>query len=62
VDDLFDAATAWCRERGFPEVVLDVHRDNARAQGAYRRAGFAPSGVAFTSAIGPEIEMVRTLR
>ncbi|WP_231505176.1 GNAT family N-acetyltransferase [Cellulomonas sp. URHE0023] len=60
-DDLIDAAATWSRARGFRELTLDVHRDNARAQGAYRRAGFTPSGVAFTSAIGPEIEMVRAL-
>jgi GNAT superfamily N-acetyltransferase len=59
--DLIDAAADWCRGRGFSELVLDVHRDNARAQTAYRRAGFTPSGLAFTTAIGPEIEMVRAL-
>jgi len=61
VDDLFAGAASWCRERGFGEVVLNVHRDNARAQGAYRRAGFTPSGDEFTSAVGQEIEMVRPL-
>ena len=45
--------------RAQDQLALGVHRDNARAQGAYRRAGFAPSGVTFTGSIGPEIEMVR---
>ncbi len=58
---LVDAGAGWARERGFRQLFLDVHRENARAQGAYRREGFAPSGVAFTSVIGPEIEMVREL-
>ncbi|WP_426593753.1 GNAT family N-acetyltransferase [Cellulomonas sp. McL0617] len=61
IDDLLDAAVDWCREHGFTTLTLDVHRDNPRAQGAYRRAGFARSGVELTGAIGPEIEMVRTL-
>jgi GNAT superfamily N-acetyltransferase len=42
---LFDAGVAWARERGAERVRLLVHQDNARAQGAYRKAGFAPSGV-----------------
>ena len=61
IADLLDAAADWCRSRDFTELTLDVHRDNARAMGAYRRAGFVPSGVAFTSTIGPEIEMALTL-
>jgi GNAT superfamily N-acetyltransferase len=42
---LFDAAVEWAWERGAERVRLIVHEDNARAQGAYRKAGFAPSGV-----------------
>ena len=42
---LFDAGVAWARERGAERVRLLVHEDNARAQGAYRKAGFVPSGV-----------------
>src|SRR4051812_49356985 len=41
---LLEASVDWCRAQGLPDLTLDVHRDNARAQGAYRRAGFLPSG------------------
>ncbi|MBO3085999.1 GNAT family N-acetyltransferase [Cellulomonas fengjieae] len=61
IDRLVETAADWSRARGVDQLALGVHRDNARAQGAYRRAGFAPSGVTFTSSIGPEIEMVRAL-
>ncbi|MFI9806709.1 GNAT family N-acetyltransferase [Streptomyces sp. NPDC052301] len=42
---LFDVGVAWARERGAERVRLLVHEDNERAQGAYRKAGFVPSGV-----------------
>ncbi|MEV5873991.1 GNAT family N-acetyltransferase [Streptomyces sp. NPDC052101] len=42
---LFDAGVAWARERGAQRVRLLVHEDNARARGAYIKAGFVPSGV-----------------
>jgi len=58
IDRLLEEAARWARDQGFDELTLGVHVDNARAQGAYRRAGFAPSGVTFNSTIGPEIEMV----
>ena len=61
VDELFEAAAEWTRGRGIGVLTLDVHSANARAQAAYRRAGFLPSGESFTSVIGPEIGMVRTL-
>jgi ribosomal protein S18 acetylase RimI-like enzyme len=61
VDRLLEAAAQWARDLGFDELALGVHADNGRAQGAYRRAGFVPSGVTFASSIGPEIEMVRRL-
>lgn len=61
VEALFDAAAAWAATRGDAALHLDVHADNARAQGAYRRAGFEPTGVAFTGPIGPEIEMRREI-
>jgi len=61
VDALLDAAAAWAASQGLARLTLDVHADNARAQGAYRRNGFAPTGVAFTGPIGPEIEMARDL-
>ncbi|MFE4966012.1 GNAT family N-acetyltransferase [Streptomyces sp. NPDC056660] len=42
---LFDAGVAWAREQGAERVRLLVHEENARAQAAYRKAGFVPSGV-----------------
>ncbi|MFB7506199.1 GNAT family N-acetyltransferase [Streptomyces broussonetiae] len=45
VKALFDAGVEWAREQGARRVRLLVHEDNARAQGAYRKAGFVPSGV-----------------
>ena len=42
---LFDAGVAWAWERGAERVRLFVHADNARAQGAYRKVGFGPSGL-----------------
>lgn len=57
---LLDAVGTWASARGADALTLDVHADNARAQAAYRRAGFSPTGVTFTSSIGPEIEMRRS--
>ncbi|MEV5952744.1 GNAT family N-acetyltransferase [Streptomyces sp. NPDC051987] len=45
VKALFDAGAEWARQRGAERMRLLVHADNLRAQGAYRKAGFAPSGV-----------------
>ncbi|MFE8947723.1 GNAT family N-acetyltransferase [Streptomyces sp. NPDC007856] len=42
---LLDAGVEWARQRGVERVRLLVHEDNERAQGAYRKAGFVPSGV-----------------
>jgi len=61
IDRLFAAATEWAMKAGATVLTLDVHRDNLRAQGAYRRAGFAPTGVTFTGTIGPELQMARPL-
>jgi PPOX class probable F420-dependent enzyme len=61
IDRLLDAAGQWASGRGFDTLTLGVHQDNGRAQGAYRRAGFTPSGVEYTGPIGPELEMVRAL-
>jgi RimJ/RimL family protein N-acetyltransferase len=62
VDALLAAAADWAASLGLDRIFLDVHRDNHRAQGAYRRAGFAPTGETFSSSIGPEIVMARPLR
>ncbi len=56
---LVDAAHDWARDRGAEALTLDVHVDNARAQAAYRRLGFVPTGETFSSAIGAEIVMRR---
>ncbi len=61
IDLLLDAVAQWARDLGAPAIALDVHRDNLRAQAAYRRCGFTESGVRFTGPIGPELEMVRRL-
>lgn len=45
IKELFDVGVAWARERGAQRVRLLVHEENERAQGAYRKAGFVPSGV-----------------
>ncbi len=59
--ELFSAAADWAAPTGVSALTLDVHTDNARAQAAYRRLGFSPTGVTFTSIIGPELEMRRPL-
>ncbi|MDO0927042.1 GNAT family N-acetyltransferase [Streptomyces sp. TG1A-8] len=45
VEALFEAGTEWAWRRGVERVRLVVHEDNVRARGAYRKAGFVPSGV-----------------
>lgn len=42
---LFDAGVRWALESGAERVRLIVHEENLRAQGLYRKIGFAPSGV-----------------
>ena len=61
VDLLLAAAAEWVVAQGLDRVQLDVHRDNLRAQAAYRRSGFAPTGETLTGPIGPEIVMARSL-
>ena len=61
IDALLDVAAEWAAGLGFSRLTLDVHADNARAQAAYRRSGFVPTGATFTDTIGPELEMVRAL-
>ncbi|WP_208615942.1 GNAT family N-acetyltransferase [Streptomyces cellostaticus] len=45
IEALLDAGTGWAWQQRTERVRLLVHEDNARAQGAYRKAGFVPSGV-----------------
>ncbi|NNC10595.1 GNAT family N-acetyltransferase [Planctomonas sp. JC2975] len=61
IDRLFDAAAAWAAEVGARALTLDVHADNHRAQGAYRRAGFTATGETIEGPIGSEIVMSRSL-
>ncbi len=61
VERLFDGVAEWASARGARSLILDTHIENLRAQAAYRRVGFTPTGVTLTSAIGPELEMQRPL-
>lgn len=61
IDALLDAAATWTAGLGLRQLSLDVHADNARAQAAYRRNGFVPTGETLTTLIGAEIVMARTL-
>ncbi|AGF64384.1 acetyltransferase [Streptomyces hygroscopicus subsp. jinggangensis TL01] len=45
IEALFQAGVSWAWERAAERVRLFVHEDNARAQAAYRKIGFAPSGL-----------------
>jgi GNAT superfamily N-acetyltransferase len=62
IDRLLAAATEWATVVGVESITLDVHAQNLRAQGAYRRAGFEPTGETLTGPIGPEIVMARAGR
>ncbi len=44
IEALFEAAVAWAWEQKAERVRLYVHEKNARAQAAYRKIGFVPSG------------------
>ena len=61
IDGLFEASLGWMRSRGLPWARLYVHEENARAQGAYRRCGFEPTGLRLDGSLGREIEMARTV-
>ncbi|GAA2014881.1 GNAT family N-acetyltransferase [Microbacterium ulmi] len=56
---LFDAIADWARARDVDALTLDVHAHNARAQAAYRKTGFLPTGETLASTIGPELVMRR---
>jgi GNAT superfamily N-acetyltransferase len=45
IEALFAAGLDWAWQQKAERVRLFVHKDNTRAQTAYRRIGFAPSGV-----------------
>ena len=61
IDALLAAAAEFVAGVGLRRMQLDVHRDNLRAQAAYRRSGFEPTGETFAGPIGPEIVMARDL-
>ena len=62
VDALLDACAAWAADRGFAELVLEVHVDNARASAAYERCGFVRTGEITELPDGHEHVMARPLR
>lgn len=62
LDALVEVAAAWAEEAGANGLTLDVHTDNARAQAAYRRLGFTPTGLGVDTAAGYEIQMHRAAR
>ncbi|MEU4154594.1 GNAT family N-acetyltransferase [Streptomyces sp. NPDC026659] len=45
IQALLAAAAAWTWEQKAERVRLWVHEDNVRAQAAYKRAGFVPTGL-----------------
>lgn len=63
-DALLDGIEAWAGGQGLPELWLEVHESNARAQGFYRRRGYAFTGATRPYDLDPatrELEMVRPL-
>ena len=61
LDDLFEVASQWALDHGCTELVLDVHEDNVRAQSAYARLGFTPTGGTIDGQNGRELEMARRI-
>jgi GNAT superfamily N-acetyltransferase len=57
LDRLVGAIRGWAGEHGVERYRLLVHEDNARAQAAYRKLGFAPTGALVPLSAGNEIEM-----
>ena len=61
IEALLDECAAWSGERGFTELTLEVHVDNARAQAAYERCGFVRTGQITQRENGHEYVMSRPL-
>ncbi|KHK98397.1 acetyltransferase [Microbacterium mangrovi] len=61
IDRLFAAVLEWARGAHVPTLSLDVHVDNLRAQGAYRRVGFRSTGEVSAGPIGDELRMARAV-
>lgn len=52
---------AWAAGYDIERLRLLVHEDNSRAQAAYRKIGFTPTGVIVPLEAGNEVEMARPL-
>jgi GNAT superfamily N-acetyltransferase len=61
IDRLFAAVIDWALAAQITALSLDVHVDNVRAQGAYRRIGFVDTGEIATGPAGDEMRMTRAL-
>lgn len=61
LEAMVDAASAWAADAGATELSLEVHEDNVRAQRAYARLAFVPTGQTSQGPNGAECEMVRRL-
>lgn len=59
--DLFEAAEDWAAPLGTRELSLDTHVRNIRAQHAYRRLGFEPTGRTTDGPMGLEIEFAKRI-
>ena len=51
LDELLERAQGWALSVGLHRLRLSVHEDNIRAQAAYERLGFAPTGRSFPYAL-----------
>jgi GNAT superfamily N-acetyltransferase len=56
---LFDAGTAYLRERGFSEMTLWVLEGNTKARSFYERKGWSADGARKPSYRKPELAQVR---
>jgi GNAT superfamily N-acetyltransferase len=62
-DALLDRVEEWARTHG-STLTLHVHTENVRAQSAYARSGFVPTGLLIPYELNPverELEMVKQL-
>jgi len=51
---LLEPCVRWARDRGAPELRLEVHEDNLRAIVAYARLGFVLTGERRPYPLGPD--------
>ena len=59
IQTMLDMAVEWLQLRGLDHARLYVHADNLRAQRAYEKSGFHPTGKTLLGSVGEEIEMAR---